>query len=158
VGELDGLGGVDDHDPGSAADGLAVAQQVAVVAGDEGVVAGHQVGGEVLDVGDLVAIAGQRRRIVLVQAAALELLGEDDLAQGEVGGGVVVVGEPVGATEGGVADPERAGDAADDRLMAEPCQVDLGLVGRGGLLVDGERFGDPQADPTLAAEVNQLDD
>ena len=82
--------------PDRAADGLAVAQHVAPVAGDEGVVAGEQVGGEVLDVGDLVAVAGQRRRVGLVQASALELLGEDELAQGEVGGGVVVVGESVG--------------------------------------------------------------
>jgi hypothetical protein len=141
-----------------AADGLLVAEYVVVVAGDEGVVAGHAVGGEVLDAGDLVAVAGQLRRVVLVQPAALELGGEDDLAEGEVGGSVVVVGEPVGAFHAGVAEPPGSGDAADDRLLAEPCQVELGLVERGGLLVDGERFGDPRADPALVGEVDELDD
>jgi hypothetical protein len=107
VDELDSFGGVEDDDAGPAADGLAVAQHVAPVAGDEGVVAGEQVGGEVLDVGDLVAVAGQRCRVGLVQASALELLGEDDLAQGEVGGGVVVVGESVGLS-GRSSRPARA--------------------------------------------------
>ena len=56
--ELDGLGGVEDDDAGPAADGVAPAEHVVVVAGDEGVVAGQQVGGEVLDVGDSAAVAG----------------------------------------------------------------------------------------------------
>jgi hypothetical protein len=56
AGELEGFGGVEDDDAGSAADGLLVAEHVVVVAGDEGVVAGHAVDGEVLDVGDLVAV------------------------------------------------------------------------------------------------------
>jgi hypothetical protein len=44
AGELDGLEGVDDDDAGSAVDGLAVAQDVVVIAGDEGVVTGYTVG------------------------------------------------------------------------------------------------------------------
>jgi hypothetical protein len=40
-------------------------------------VAGHAVDGEVLDVGDLVAVAGQQRRVVLVQPPALEPLGQE---------------------------------------------------------------------------------
>jgi hypothetical protein len=77
AGELEGFGGVEDDDAGSAADGLLVAEHVVVVAGDEGVVAGHAVDGEVLDVGDLVAVAGQQRRVVLVQPPALEPLGQE---------------------------------------------------------------------------------
>jgi hypothetical protein len=67
----------------------------------------------------------------------------NDLAEGEVGGGAGVVGEPVGAFQTGVAEPPGTGDAADDRPGAEPGQVALVPVGRGGFLVDGERLGDP---------------
>jgi hypothetical protein len=156
---LDGLGGADDDDAGPAADGLAFAQHVVVVAGDEGVVAGHAVGSEVLHVGDLAAVEGQQRRVVLVPVPRLESLGQEDLAEGGVGGGVVVVGEPIKATQHGVAEPERAADAADDRpLLAEPGEVALVLVGRRPFLVDAKRGGDPQADPALAGEVDQFVD
>jgi len=80
---------------------------------------------------------------VLVQPSALELGGEDDLAQGEVGGGLVVIGQPVRAFQAGVAEPPGAGDAADGRPLAEPGEVALVLVGRCPFLVDGERGGDP---------------
>jgi hypothetical protein len=49
-----------------------------VVAGDEGVMAGHQVGGEVLDVGDLAAEGGHDRRVVLVHTTGPEPLGQQD--------------------------------------------------------------------------------
>jgi hypothetical protein len=111
LGALDGLGGVDDHDAGSAADGLGLVQHVVAVTGDEGVVAGHPVGGEVLDVGDLLAPLGHERRIVLVEAAGLEAFGEQELAQGGVGSGGVFVDDLVGAVPAGVVPPVRAGDA-----------------------------------------------
>jgi hypothetical protein len=49
-----GLGRVDDHDPGPLADHVAPAQHVALVAGYEGVMAGHEVRGQVLNVGHLL--------------------------------------------------------------------------------------------------------
>jgi hypothetical protein len=48
----------------------------------------------VLDIGDFAAVEGQQRRVALVQASALEPLGEKELAQGAVGGGVVVAVPP----------------------------------------------------------------
>lgn len=86
--KLDGLERVDDDDARSAADGLAVAQHVVVVAGDEGVVTGHAVGGEVLDIGDLLAPLGYDGRVVLVQAFGLESVREKDLAQQGIDAGV----------------------------------------------------------------------
>jgi hypothetical protein len=64
--KLDGLGRVDDDDAGLAADGRPAAQHVVMVAGDEGVMAGHAVGREVLDVGDLLAPFGNDGCVVLV--------------------------------------------------------------------------------------------
>jgi hypothetical protein len=156
AGELDGLEGVDDDDARSAADGLAVAQHVVVVAGDEGVVTGHEVGGEVLDIGDLLAPLGYDGRVILVQALGLESVREKDLAQQGIDAGGVVVREHIGAAEGGVAEPEWPWDAADGRPLAEPGEVALVLIGRRPFLVDDERFGDPQADPAVAGEVDQL--
>jgi hypothetical protein len=101
VGELDGLERVDDDDAGQAADGLAVAEQVVVVAGDEGVVAGHQVGGEVLDVAELAA-AGHGGPA-----------GEEEFAQGGVSGRRSGVGAQVRPASSGVATSARPSDAAD---------------------------------------------
>jgi hypothetical protein len=105
-------------------------QQAALVAGNEGVMAGHVVGGEVLDVGDLPA------------ARQSGLAGQEDLGQGGVGRGRRGVGAQVGAVPPGVAAPAGPRDPFDDRLFAEPGHVEAVLAGRGGFLVDGERFGD----------------
>ena len=159
MGHLDGLGRVDDDDAGPAPDGLAVAQQVVVVAGDEGVVAGHQVAGEVVDVGDLLAPFGHERRVVLLEVRGLVSLAQEDLAQeGVDGGDVVVVEEEVRPAQAGVAEPERPRDVSDGWPLAEPSQVALPVVVRRPFLVDLERGGDPQADPAAAPQLGQLVD
>jgi hypothetical protein len=118
AGQLDGLGRVDDRDPGPRPDLGPPLEHVVVVAGDEGVVAGYEMGGEVLDVRDLAA------------AGRGGLGPEEDLPERGVGGGVLVGEEPVRAVQGGVVEPEWPGDAADERLPAQPFQVSLVLVGR----------------------------
>jgi hypothetical protein len=95
--------------------GRPLLEHVVVVAGDEGVVAGHQVAGEVVDVGDLAAPFGHERRVVLLEVRGLVSLAQEDLAQeGVDGGDVVVVDEEVRPAQLGVAEPERPRDAADE--------------------------------------------
>jgi hypothetical protein len=116
VGHLDGLGRADDDDPDSCPEVGPLLEHVVVVAGDEGVVAGHQVAGEVVvDVGDLLAPFGHERRVVLLEVRGLVSLAQEDLAQeGVDGGDVVVVDEEVRPAQLGVAEPERPRDAADE--------------------------------------------
>jgi hypothetical protein len=131
AGQLDGLDRVDDHDLGPRPQLGPPPEDVAVVAGDEGVVAGQQVRGQVLDVADFAPVGRSGPA------------GKEDVAEGGVRSSVLVVHDHVRTFHPRVIDPRRRGDAADERLAAQPLQVALVLVGRGGFLVDGERAGDP---------------